>query len=111
MARINSNRKGKEGELEFAKLLQEYGFEDARRTQQYSGEGHTADVQGLPGAHIEVKRVERINIENAIDQCHDDKRPEDIGIVAHRRNRRPWLITMTLDDFMEVYKRYLLTLE
>ena len=110
MTRINSNRKGKVGELEFANLCKKYGFEKARRSEQYSGEGHTADVVGLPTLHVEVKRVERLNIDNAIDQCLADKKEEDLGIVAHRKNQRPWLVTMEFDDFMEMYKRYLTTL-
>ncbi len=108
---INSRNKGKVGELEFVKKIKEYGFTDARRTQQFSGEGHTADVIGLPDIHIEVKRVESLNIHNAIAQCHRDKRESDLGIVAHRKNNTPWLVTMTLDDWMEIYKRYLLTKE
>ena len=111
MSKINSNRKGKQGELEFANLCKEYGFEEARRSQQYSGEGHTADVVGLPELHIEVKRVERLNIEKAIDQCFEDKHEDDLGIVAHRKNNRNWLVTMDFDEWMEIYKRYLLTLD
>lgn len=111
MARINSNRKGKTGELELVNLFKDYGFESARRSQQYSGEGHTADIVGMKDLHIECKRVERLNIEKAIDQCHEDKREEDLGIVAHRKNNRDWLVTMTFTDFMEIYKRYLITLD
>lgn len=109
MSKINSNRKGKKGELEFANLCKEYGF-STRRSQQYSGEGHTADVVGLPTLHVEVKRVERLNIEKAIEQCIRDKREEDLGMVAHRKNRKDWLVTMTFNDWIEMYKRYLITL-
>lgn len=111
MSRINSKAKGKAGELEFVNLCKEYGFYGARRSQQYSGEGHTADVIGLPDVHIEVKRVERLNIDNAMEQCLRDKADDDLGIVAHRKNHKEWLITMTADDWMEIYKRYLLTLD
>lgn len=106
---INSNRKGKAGELEFANLCKEYGFDEARRSQQYSGEGHTADVVGLPELHVEVKRVERLNVDNAMDQCHRDKKDDELGIVAHRKNNKDWIISMKFDDWMEIYKRYLTT--
>ena len=67
---INSIQKGKAGERELAKKLKEYGF-DCRRGQQYSGiEGE--DVVGLDGIHIEVKRVERLNIYDAVDQAKRD---------------------------------------
>jgi len=57
---MNSKRKGKRGELELAKKLQEYGF-NTRRGQQYAGLGGD-DVVGLEGIHIERKRVERLNV-------------------------------------------------
>ncbi len=111
MSKINSKRKGKIGELELVNIFREYGFENARRSQQYAGINHDADVVGLPDLHIEVKRVERLNIDNAIEQCHRDKKEEELGIVAHRKNHKEWLVTMTLDEWMEIYKRYLITLD
>ena len=111
MARINSNRKGKVGELELVNKFKEYGFENARRSQQYAGINNDADIVGMKDLHIECKRVERLSIELAIDQCLADKKEEELGIVAHRKNNRPWLVTMTFEDWMELYKRYLTTLE
>ena len=52
-----------------------------------------------------------MNIHEAIEQTIRDKREEELGIVAHRKDRTRWLVTMTLDDWMEIYKRYLITLE
>ena len=54
--KINSKRKGSNGEREIAKILRDHGYE-ARRGQQYSGANGDADVIGVPGVHIEVKRV------------------------------------------------------
>lgn len=108
---VNSNRKGKAGERELSKLFRSYGFEGARRSQQFAGINNDADVVGLPHVHVECKRVERLNIHEAIEQTIRDKREEELGIVAHRKDRTPWLVTMTLDDWMEIYKRYLITLE
>ena len=108
---VNSNRKGKAGERELSKLFRSYGFEGARRSQQFAGINNDADVVGLPHVHVECKRVERLNIHEAINQTIRDKREEELGIVAHRKDRTPWLVTMTLDDWMEIYKRYLITLE
>ena len=111
MSRINSNQKGKAGEREIANVFKSYGFEDARRSQQYAGINNDADVVGLPNMHVEVKRVERLNIDNAVEQMMEDKREDELGIVAHRKNHKKWLVTMTLDEWMEIYKRYLITLE
>ena len=108
---VNSNRKGKAGERELSKLFRSYGFEGARRSQQFAGINNDADVVGLPHVHVECKRVERLNIHDASEQTIRDKREEELGIVAHRKDRTQWLVTMTLDEWMEIYKRYLITLE
>ena len=100
---MNSRTKGKRGELEAAHLLKEYGY-DARRGQQFSGINGDADVVGLPGVHIEVKRVEKLNIDKALEQAIRDKRESEIPIVMHRKNRTKWKVTMLFDDWMMLYK-------
>lgn len=98
-----SRRKGAEGERELANLLKTYGF-DTRRGQQYHGGGDSPDVVGLPGVHIECKRVEKLNIENAMAQSRRDAEGTDeVPVVMHRRNREKWKVTMDLDEFMNMY--------
>jgi Holliday junction resolvase len=100
---MNSKRKGAAGEREFAKVCREHGYE-ARRGQQYNGiEGE--DVVGLPGVHIEVKRVERLNIEEAMSQSKADAQGK-IPIVAHRKNNCEWLITMRAEDWFKLYREW-----
>lgn len=100
----NSKAKGSAGERELANKLKEYGF-TARRTQQFCGKAGDADVDcvELSNYHIECKRVERLNIDQAISQatadCHD-KTPT----VFHRRNHKPWLVTMFLEDWIKLVK-------
>lgn len=98
---MNSRQKGARGERELAEKLREYGYE-ARRGQQFSGANGDADVVGLPGYHIECKRVERLNIEEAMAQSVRDAREGETPIVCHRRDRKEWLVTIRLKDFMEV---------
>ena len=99
---INSKRKGAAGERELSKFLRDHGFSEARRGQQYSGiEGE--DVVGLPGYHVEVKRVERLNIHDAMNQSIRDA-DNQIPIVAHRKNRTEWLVTMRAEDFLEMVR-------
>lgn len=100
---INSKQKGKQGELELAHKLKEYGYE-AKRSVQYNGKDGQADVIGLPHIHCEVKRVEKLNIYDAIDQAKRDAKNNDLPAVFHRKNRCNWLVTMELDDFMKIYK-------
>lgn len=102
---INSRQKGKAGELELARKLKEYGY-DARRSVQYNGKDGQADVLGLPHIHIEAKRVERLNLYDAMDQAKRDAKNGDKPAVFHRKNRSNWLVTMELDNFMEIFKEY-----
>ena len=100
---VNSRRKGKEGELELARILRTYGF-NTRRGQQFKGGGDSPDVMGLPGVHIECKRVQSLNIEKAMVQSRTDaEETDDIPIVMHRRDREKWKVTMDLDEFMKMY--------
>lgn len=100
---MNSKDKGNRGEVEFAHKLQEHGY-NARRGQQYCGTSGDADVIGLPGIHIEVKRVEKLNIHEAMKQSIRDARSGEVPIVAHRKNRTDWLVTMTYDDWIALYR-------
>ena len=101
---INSRAKGAAGERELAKTLQKYGY-DARRGQQYCGANGDADVVGLPDIHIECKRVERLNIDAAMAQSMRDAETKgETPTVWHRRNNGPWMVTMMLGDWMEMYQ-------
>ena len=102
---MNSRDKGKRGELEAAHLLQDYGY-DARRGQQYAGANGDPDVVGLPGIHIEVKRVEKLNIDDALDQSIRDSREGEKPVVMHRKNKTMWKVTMLFTDWMEMYKEW-----
>jgi len=97
---MNSRQKGKVGEREFASLLREHGF-DARRGQQFSGSPDSPDVvsEALAWLHVEVKRVQNLNLTDACVQAAGDAAGKP-WIVAHRRNHAPWLITMRADTFL-----------
>lgn len=102
-----SRNKGKVGERELAAALRAEGFESARRGQQYSGSETSADVVGLPGIHIECKRVEKLNIYEAVEQAQRDAGESgELPAVFHRRNRKPWLVTMPLSDWMILYRKW-----
>lgn len=99
---INSRVKGKNGELELSHKLQEYGF-DTKRSVQYCGANGDADVIGIPGIHIECKRVEKLNLYDAMAQARHDSKQDEVPTVMHRKNRCEWLVTMSLEDFMKLY--------
>jgi len=104
---INSKRKGSRGEREWAKVCRDQGFE-VRRTQQYAGgTEESADCIGLPYVHQEVKRVERLNIDEAMEQAERDSKGRNLlPIVAHRRNGKRWKVTMYADDWFELYREW-----
>ena len=69
---INSKAKGAKGERELASKLRDYGY-DCRRGQQYNGlEGE--DVVGLDYIHVEVKRVQALNLDEAMEQSKKDSK-------------------------------------
>lgn len=102
---MNSRQKGARGERELAGKLGEYGY-TCRRGQQYSGANGDADVVGLPGIHIECKRVERLDLYGAIEQSKRDSRAEELPVVMHRKNNAEWLVTMPLDCWVELYREW-----
>ncbi len=107
---VNSRNKGARGERELAGKLKNFGYE-ARRGQQYSGANGDADVVGLPHIHIECKRVERLNLYDAMAQSRADARQGELPTVMHRRDFSEWLVTMKLEDWMEIYREYELNRE
>lgn len=101
---MNSREKGKRGERELASFLREHGF-DARRGQQFSGGPESPDIVSrvLGWLHIEVKRVERLNIIDACAQAEGDAKGKP-WIVVHRRNHGPWLFTAKLEFFFDLLR-------
>ena len=104
----NGKRKGKNGELEFVRLCKAEGF-TARRTAQYCGNtGNAADVTGLAGVHVEVKRVERLNVSDAMAQAvRDSAKSGRVPMVAHRKNNEGWLVTMRAQDWFKLYREWI----
>lgn len=99
----SQQRKGRAGEIELAHILQSHGFDiDPGMAQSF---GAVPDISGLPGVHAEIKQVERLNISQAMAQAvRDAERFQDgAPTVFHRRNREPWLVTMRLPDWLELY--------
>ena len=101
----SSQKKGAAGERELAALLREYGYPVERGGSLSFGE--VPDLVGLPGVHIECKRVERLNLPAAMAQAaRDAERFQDgAPAVFHRRNREPWLVTMQFTDWLEMYAK------
>lgn len=100
-----SRDKEKRGERELAGVLRDYGY-DCRRGQQFCGANGDADVVGLPGIHIECKRVERLDLYGAVGQAVRDAKEEELPVVMHRKNNCEWLVTMPLEEWISLYREY-----
>lgn len=102
---MNSCRKGADGERELTALLREEGYSIERGgTQSF---GTSPDLSGIPGVHIEVKRVEKLNIQKAMQQSIKDAERFKDGAptLFHRKSRSPWFVTMLFTDWIKLYKR------
>ena len=98
-----SRAKGAGGERELARILKdEYGYE-TRRGFTFNRQ---SDVVGLPGIHIECKRVENLNLRKALDQSVREAkvRRDGLPVVMYRKNYRKWKVAMQLDHFLELLR-------
>ena len=103
---MNAKLKGGRGEREFAAFCRNEGYTNTQRGQQFQGGIESPDVRGLPHIHIEVKRTERLNVHEAMAQSIRDSAGQAIPIVAHRRNRDGWMITMRAADWFTLYREW-----
>ena len=105
---VNSKAKGARFERHLASLFREYGYADARRTAQYCGNtGDASDVVGLPGLHIEAKHQETMRLYEWMSQAkRDSEGTGRLPAVFHKKNNAEILVTMTLDDFMNLYREW-----
>jgi Holliday junction resolvase len=108
---MNSREKGKRGERQWRDELRTNGYH-ARRGQQFSGSPDSPDVvcDELAWLHFEVKAVERLNIEEAMEQARRDCESaaptghKKTPVVAHKRNHRRWLVTMEVETFFKLLR-------
>ena len=102
----NSRAKGARFERTLASKLREYGY-DCRRGQQYCGSNGDADVVGLPGIHIEAKAQERMSLYEWMAQAkRDSEGTGRLPAVFHKKNNAEILVTMTLDDWFNLYREF-----
>lgn len=101
---MNSKRKGSAGERELCAILAQAGAAH-RNDQRYVGGTDNPDISFQMGGkrfHVECKRAEKFNAYAAVDQAERDANGHAVPLVAHRRNRRPWLVVLKLEDFLRL---------
>ena len=104
---LDSKAKGARYERELAAYFRDKGY-DTHRTAQYCGNtGDAADICGLPFVHLEAKHQETLRLSDWVAQAvRDSDGTGKIPAVFHRKNNEKTLVTMRLDDWMKLYKRY-----
>jgi len=101
-----SRRSGADGERMVAHLFQRFGFQAERGCQRDGRTGH-ADVEGVPGLHIEVKFYGKFtngDLENAMAQSERDANglqertgEEVIPVVIHKvKGAHGWNVSLTV---------------
>lgn len=50
-------------------------------------------------------KIERLNLYAAMEQSKRDARDGETSVVMHRKNREDWLVTMRLEDWMQMYEK------
>lgn len=75
MSGRSAQAKGRRGEIELARYLQEKGFTDAQPGAPLNY-GKEADITGISGLHIECKRHERLEINKWYEQAAADAERE-----------------------------------
>ena len=106
---VNSKQKGARFECQLASRFREYCY-DTRRTAQYCGNtGDASDVIGLPGIHVEAKHQERMQLYEWMAQAKRDAAAgggNALPAVFHKKNNAEILVTMTLEDWFNLYREW-----
>ena len=109
--RAQSLAKGKDGEREAAKELVRLFNVEAYRGRQYHGRDDAPDVVvDIASVHFEVKRTEKLRLWEAVEQAIEDAGTDNVPVVLHRSNNRPWLAIVRLDDLPKLAVQLYLTL-
>jgi len=105
-----SRQKGCRGERECAAELRRLFGVEACRGRQYHGGDESPDLRtAIAGVHFEVKRVEAFRLYEAVAQAVADA-GENVPVVLHRSNNRPWVAIVRLDDLPRLAVQLYLTL-
>lgn len=97
-----SREKGMRGELMLVHILRDFYGYPVRRGYVFQ---HESDIVGLQGVHCEVKNLERLNIRKAYRQAVEEalERADGVPVVFHHKSREGWLVTMSLEDWVDFY--------
>lgn len=101
---MNSRAKGQRGERAWCDELRDRGYDARRGFGQHLGGCLEPDVvcPDLDGLHFEVKVGARPNIDAAMVQARRDARAGRRPVVASKRDRCGWLVTVDAGTFFDL---------
>ena len=99
-------QKGRRAEIDLSRLLNSYGY--STRPGEPLSFGREADIVGLDGIHLELKRRENPDISAALRQAREDSERFGDGLPAvfTRGNRQRWRVVMDLDMWLQMYRDF-----
>ena len=103
----NSRQKGKRGELEAAKAWEEATGLAVKRTAQVNGK-LSADLTGVEGLHLEVKRRHRIAALDFLLQAETDCAEEGQAnggvplVIMRQDNDTRWAVMLPLESLSDL---------
>jgi hypothetical protein len=99
---INSQNKGRAGEQDTVRRWRSMGGFELRRQPNSGGLVWKGDLWGkeLADFHIEVKYVEKLNIEKTMDKARGERKVGQTVLLIHKRNRCVPLATMEEADLI-----------
>jgi hypothetical protein len=104
---VNSKQKGARFERLLASKFREHGYEARRTAQSCGNTGDASDVVGLPGIHCEAKHQERMQLYEWMAQAKRDSAGTGrLPAVFHKKNHAEILVTMELEDWMNLYREW-----
>lgn len=96
-----SRTKGRTAEREVERKFEDAGFCPDRNLGGREQKAGDITVEGLA---VEVRRRERLNVETW-SATHEASTPDHLTpVLAYRRSRQPWRVSMTLDDFLDLLR-------
>jgi hypothetical protein len=101
--------KGANFERELAKYFNSHFHQmNAKRGlgQTRGGGEEIADVE-MQYIHVEAKRHKRCNIKAALNQAIEDSKDKiKLAVAITKDDRKPILVTMQMEDWIELFKAY-----
>jgi Holliday junction resolvase len=97
-----SRTKGASGEREICRVLRDAGWPEAARTSDGRSQHGRGDIAGVPGVVFEIRRTEKLNIWQAIDDVQRQAADGELPVVVFRRNRSGWWAAIPLERLVEL---------